>query len=133
MNERIKQWWQLSEIIIHVNTKENLHTMCNLVTRCGLLISCTCAVRPLVVNLNSKCHLTTNRKIHVRPGCLPCTIDDITTPTCNREEGMYCLKAWIHCTPVPETSFDLLFLEQITQLLCIGVPETFAAYGMYGE
>ena len=39
------------------------------------------------------------------------------------------LKACIHCTQVPETSFDLLFLEQITQLLCIGVPETFAVYG----
>ena len=34
------------------------------------------------------------------------------------------LKACIHCTQVPETSFGLLFLEQITQLLCIGVPET---------
>ena len=39
------------------------------------------------------------------------------------------IKACIHCTQVPETSFDLLFLEQITQLLCIGVPETFAVYG----
>ena len=37
---------------------------------------------------------------------------------------MKCVKACIHCTQVPETSFDLLFLEQITQLLCIGVPET---------
>ena len=42
------------------------------------------------------------------------------------------VKACIHCTQVPETSFDLLFLEQITQLLCIGVPETFAVCtGLY--
>ena len=41
----------------------------------------------------------------------------------------YQVKACIHCTQVPETSFDLLFLEQITQLLCIEVPETFAVYG----
>ena len=34
------------------------------------------------------------------------------------------LKACIHYTQVPETSFDLLFLKQITQLLSIGVPET---------
>ena len=44
---------------------------------------------------------------------------------------MQCMQAFkpcIHCTQVLETSFDLLFLEQITQLLCIGVPETFAVY-----
>ena len=48
----------------------------------------------------------------------------------------YCIctvMACIHCTQVPETSFDLLFLEQISQLLCIGVPETFAVYaGLLG-
>ena len=41
-----------------------------------------------------------------------------------RLSGVDCIKACIHCTQVPETSFDLLFLEQMTQLLCIGVPET---------
>ena len=38
------------------------------------------------------------------------------------------IKACIHCTQALETSFDLLFLEQINQLLCIGVPEAFAVY-----
>ena len=43
------------------------------------------------------------------------------------------LKTCIYCTQVPETSFDLLLLEQITQLLYIlelqkQIPETYAVY-----